>query len=146
MNWGNKIVLAFVAFIAVLVAMVYISVGTDFYLVEEDYYEKELAYESQMQRIRNHNALEEKPVFKVNRSDFKIEISFPGAIVDNMVAGTIMFYRPNTAKFDKEVTLEIGEDGKFLLDISKFPIGAWKAKINWADDAKEYYKEIAFVI
>lgn len=146
MNWGNKIVLAFAVFIAILVVMVYVSVSTEFYLVEENYYEKELDYESQIQRIRNHNALEEKPVFKVNRSGFIVEISFPGEIVESMVSGTVMFYRPNTAKFDKEVALKIGEDGKFSLDISKFPVGAWKIKINWTDDLKEYYKEIAFVI
>lgn len=146
MNWGNKIILSFAVFIVILVAMVYVSVGTEFYLVEENYYEQELDYESQIQRIRNHNALDQKPVFKVNRSDFRVELSFPGEIVESMVNGSVTFYRPNTAKYDKEVALEIDEDGKFWVDISKFPIGAWKIKINWADQVKEYYREIAFVI
>lgn len=146
MNWGNKIILAFAVFIAILVVMVYVSVNTEFNLVEENYYEKELAYESQIQRIRNHNALEEKPVFKVNRSDFKAEFSFPTEIMESMVNGTITFYRSSTAKYDQEITLELDEEGRFSVDISKFPIGAWKVKINWADALKEYYKEIDFVI
>ncbi|MFY0591106.1 FixH family protein [Roseivirga sp.] len=146
MNWGNKIVVAFVGFVGVLFTMVYISLNTNFNLVEEDYYAKELAYEDQIQRIRNHNNLVEKPTFNINRSAFQLELAFPDVLVQKVVEGKVIFYRPNTAIYDKELPLKFDENGKFLIDVSSFPIGAWKLKINWADKEKEYYKEIAFVI
>jgi len=146
MNWGNKIVLAFVGFVAILVTMVYISVSTEFNLVEEDYYNQELAYEEQIQRIKNHNALAEKPTFNVDRSNFLVQLAFPEALVNEMVDGTLLFYRSSTARFDKELPMKFDADGKLSIDISKFPIGAWKLKMSWSDKDKEYYKEIAFVI
>ncbi|OEJ99793.1 FixH family protein [Roseivirga misakiensis] len=146
MNWGNKIVVAFIGFVGVLFTMVYVSVNTDFNLVEEDYYEKELAYEDQIQRIKNHNELAQKPTFKINRSTFQVELAFPDQLVDSIVEGQVMFYRPNTDRYDKEIPLKFNEEGKLLIDVSTYPVGAWKLKINWSDREKEYYKEIAFVI
>lgn len=146
MNWGKKIILSFVVFIGLLFTLVYISVNTDFYLVEEDYYEQELAYEDQIQRIRNHDLLAEKPIFKIDRREFTAALTFPSDLVGNMVEGSVMFYRANTAKLDQEFTLAFNDEGEFVVDISKFAVGAWKLKIKWADSEKEYYREIAFVI
>ncbi len=146
MNWGNKIILAFIGFVGLIFVLVYVSVNTEFNLVEEDYYEKELAYESQMQRIRNHNALEVKPVFEIDRKAFLTRLTFPESIVKNMVNGKLTFYRANTTRHDKELKIEPDANGEFIIDISEFPVGAWKVKISWSDKEKEYYKEIAFVI
>lgn len=146
MNWGNKIVLAFVGFVALIFVLVYVSVNTEFNLVEENYYEQELAYESQIQRIKNHNALVDKPVFKINRKSFEATISFPVTLVESIREGRLNFYRSNTARLDKEFTIKFNDNGEFIVDISQFPVGAWKVKIQWNDGEKEYYKEIDFVI
>lgn len=146
MNWGKKIILSFVVFIGVLFTLVYISVNTDFYLVEEDYYAQELAYEDQIQRIKNHDSLADKPVFKIDRREFTAALTFPTELVGNMIEGSVLFYRSNTAELDKEFTLDFNEEGEFVVDISKFAVGAWKLKIKWSDSDKEYYKEVAFVI
>jgi hypothetical protein len=45
MNWGNKLILAFVVFAAGMAFMVYQAVNTDFELVEKDYYKQELRYQ-----------------------------------------------------------------------------------------------------
>lgn len=146
MNWGKKIILSFVLFIGLIFTLVYISVNTDFYLVEEDYYEQELAYEDQIQRIKNHDSLADKPIFKIDRREFTAALTFPSELVDQMVEGSILFYRSNSARLDKKFDLSLNEEGEFVVDISKFSVGAWKVKIKWADGQKEYYKEIAFVI
>ncbi|MBO3698195.1 FixH family protein [Roseivirga sp. E12] len=146
MNWGKKIILSFVVFIALIFTLVYVSVNTDFYLVEEDYYEQELAYEDQIQRIKNHDSLIEKPVFNIDRRAFTADLKFPIQLKKDMVEGKVLFYRSNSAKLDKEFELELNEAGEMIVDISRFAVGAWKVKIKWADGQKEYYKEIAFVI
>ncbi|OEK00164.1 hypothetical protein BFP97_00915 [Roseivirga sp. 4D4] len=146
MNWGKKIILSFVVFFIVLFTLVYVSVNTDFYLVEEDYYEQELAYEDQIQRIKNHDALAEKPVFEIDRRAFTAGLKFPTELTEDMLNGTVVFYRSNSAKLDREFELELNEAGEFVVDISRFAVGAWKMKINWTDGEKEYYKEVAFVI
>lgn len=146
MNWGRKIIMAFVGFIALIFTLVYVSVNTEFNLVEENYYEQELAYETQIQRIKNHEALEEKPVFKVNRKAFQAEFHFPQKLADTIKEGKVSFYRSSTARHDKDFKLTFDEHGRCIVDISKFPVGAWKVKLSWTDGEKEYYKEIPFVI
>ena len=146
MSWGNKILVSFIVFVGILFTMVYVSVNTEFNLVEENYYEQELAYEDQIQRIKNHDRLDEKPVFKLDRRNLKAALNFPPAVADALKEGTVHFYRSSTAKFDKTFELRLDENGQFQIDVSQFPIGAWKIKLNWNDSEKEYYKEIDFVI
>ena len=68
MNWGVKIVISFVFFIGLLFGLVYISMNQDISLVSENYYEQELAYEDQIQRIKNTNNLEEGLALKMVRN------------------------------------------------------------------------------
>ena len=146
MSWGNKILVSFIVFVGILFTMVYVSVNTEFNLVEENYYEQELAYESQIQRMKNHEGLAEKPAFKLDRRNLKAKLNFPKAVAEGMKEGSVLFYRSSTAKYDKTFDLKLDENGLFQVDISQFPIGAWKIKLNWKDADKEYYKEIDFVI
>lgn len=146
MNWGNRIILAFVLFFGVIFTMVYISINTEFSLVADNYYEQELAYEDQLDRIRNVNALEFKPEFSIDRTGLKVSLSFPEGVAQNIKSGKVKFYRSSSARHDKEVELKLNENNRFEQDISQFVVGAWKLQLYWTDGSKEYYQEIDFVI
>jgi len=146
MNWGTKIVISFVCFIALLVTMVYVSVSTDFYLVADNYYEQELEYEDQIQRMRNVNALAEKPDFKLIRNEGKGELTFPLALRDGMQEGKLSFFRPANARLDKAFDLAFDENGVQVFDMKGLATGAWRVKIQWKAKGKEYYKEVDIVI
>lgn len=146
MNWGNRILLAFVLFFGVIFTMVYISMNTEFSLVADNYYEQELAYEDQLNRIRNVNSLDEKPEFSIDRTGLKVALAFPASIADNIQEGKVKFYRASGSRHDKEIELKLNEANKFEQDISQFITGAWKLQLSWTDGDKEYYKEIDFVI
>lgn len=146
MNWGIKIVISFVCFIGLLVTLVYVSVSTDFYLVADDYYEQELAYEDQIQRIKNVNSLAEKPDFKLIRNEGKAELKFPISVMQAMEEGKISFFRSANASLDKEFDLVFDENGVQVFDMKKLASGAWKVKIEWKSKGTEYYQEINIVI
>ncbi|MBO6495641.1 MAG: FixH family protein [Roseivirga sp.] len=146
MNWGNRIIVAFVLFFGVLFTLVYISMNTEFSLVADNYYEQELAYEDQLTRIRNVNALDQKPEFSIDRTGLKVSLAFPEGVAQNIKEGKVKFYRSSSARHDKEMELELNETNKFEQDISEFVVGAWKLQLFWTDGNKEYYKEIDFVI
>ena len=146
MNWGKGIIVAFICFFAVIFTMAYVSMNTEFSLVADDYYEQELAYEDQIDRIRNVNSLLEKPEFSIDRTGLKVEIQFPQTIAEELKEGQVKFYRSSSARFDQELILELNADGKFVKDISAMITGAWKIQLFWSDGDKEYYKEIDFVI
>ena len=59
MNWGTKITLSFIAFVGIIITMVVISMRQDISLVAKDYYVQEIAYQDQIDRIRNNHDLGE---------------------------------------------------------------------------------------
>ncbi|WP_323757327.1 FixH family protein [Roseivirga sp.] len=146
MNWGAKIVISFVCFVGLLVTMVYVSVSTDFYLVADNYYEQELDYESQIQRMKNVNSLAEKPDFKLVRIESKAELRFPLSVMKAMEEGKISFFRSANARMDKEFDLVFDETGLQIFDTKKLASGAWKVKIEWKSKGTEYYQEFNIVI
>ncbi|MGW8122454.1 FixH family protein [Roseivirga echinicomitans] len=146
MNWGTKIVISFVCFVALLVTMVYVSVTTDFYLVADDYYEQELTYEDQIQRMKNVNGLAEKPNFTLVRNEGRAELRFPLSVMNAMDQGKISFFRSANARLDKEFDLVFDENGIQVFDMNQLANGAWKVKIEWKSKGTEYYQELNIVI
>ncbi|MFT6828423.1 MAG: hypothetical protein ACJAZV_001716 [Roseivirga sp.] len=146
MNWGHKIIVAYICFIGMIFTLVYISVNTDFYLVADNYYEQELAYEDQIQRIKNVNGLSEQPTFDLNRSEVSAELTFPSSIIESMKEGSVSFVRASNANLDQSFPLKLDENGKQKIDLKSFTTGAWKIKIEWKSAGREFYKEINIVI
>ena len=126
--------------------MVYISVNTEFSLVADNYYEQEINYESQLQRIRNYNALELKPEFNFDRNAHIISLAFDSELAESIKNGEVVFFRSSGAKFDKNFDLELNDNSAFEVDTKSFIKGAWTLQLKWADKDQEYYKEIKFVI
>ena len=52
MNWGNKIMLSFSVFVAIIITMVVVSMKQDVFLVSEDYYDKEVKYQNQIDKMK----------------------------------------------------------------------------------------------
>lgn len=146
MNWGKGIILAFVLFIGVIFTMVYISVNTEFSLVAENYYEQEIAYEDQIERIRNFNSLATQPEFKFDRNRGVISLDFDPGLAAALKEGTVKFFRASGAKYDRELPLKLNENHQFAVKSEALIRGAWTLQLSWSDGNKEFYKEIKFVI
>ena len=59
MNWGNKIILAFTLFVIFLGVLVYRSVNNNVQLVAPDYYEQELTYQHEIDKLKNEKELKQ---------------------------------------------------------------------------------------
>jgi len=146
MSWGNKIVIAFICFIGVISVMAYISVNQDVNLVAEDYYEEELAYEDQIQRIKNTNGLVNPIEFELNRQTLKAKFIYPQEIKKIFKKGSIQFFRDSDSALDREFEMSMGDDDFQEIAINGFRTGLWTIKIRWESDQKEYYKELSLVL
>ncbi len=143
MNWGNKIIVAFFLFTAMVVTMVVIAMKHDVGLVANDYYKDEIAYQQQIDRMTNYSQLTEKPQFKLKKNLNRIEVSFPEELLSDDLVGAYVFFRPSTNKLDREVAVRLDQFGKQNIDISNFAPGRWKLKLSWKHKQKEYFNEIA---
>lgn len=132
MHWGNKITLVFIGFVVLVITMVIFSMKQEFHMVEENYYEEEIAYQGKMDEIRNGH--DWKGLVSVKQEEGNLALQFEGA---EKVNGKIQFYRPADA--DLDFFVPISEE--LNIPIEKFKAGNWKVSFNWEADGKKYFKE-----
>lgn len=136
MNWGKSIVLAFVLFALFIGVLVTISVRQDVPLVSANYYEQELKYQEQIDRIKNTNDLPEKPVIEV--AGGALEVRYP--LMSEITAGELELFRPSDSKLDRKYSLTADATIQ-RIDLTGLPGGMYKARMRWAQNGKEYFLE-----
>ncbi len=141
MNWGVKITIAFVVFTLIMISMVMISIRQDVNLVAEDYYKQEIAYELQIERIKNTKKLASPPEIFFNKGINSIVVSFSSVLSKRIRSGEVLLYRPSDHKKDVKAQLILDDSNKLVISMIGREKGLWKIKLTWKDGEKEYYDE-----
>ncbi len=136
MNWGKGIFLFYSLFVVALLGVVYFSFTQDVNLVADDYYQQEIDYENQINRMRNTSALAQKPALEL-AGDF-VKLTFPP---NSSPSGYILFFHPAQASQDRKVAIALDSHHTQQIDFSSQKPGKWIAKLFWKDKDKEYYQE-----
>lgn len=138
MNWGKAIFIIFIVFFLGIGTMVYKSVTKNIDLVTDNYYEKELKYQEQIDKINNTNRLTEK--LKIDFDGSNVLITYPN-LPGKLITGEISFYKPSDAKSDFKIPVSAGNEMKQVIEAAKLSKGMWKVQVNWAMDGSEYFNE-----
>jgi len=138
MNWGNKVVLSFIAFVIIIVTMVVVSMKQDIFLVSEDYYDKEVKYQSQIDKMKL--ASSERATVTISKDSDKVQFDFS----DVPEKGEILFFRPSDAT--KDFKVEVMKEKRQSLLKDNLGKGYWKMKISWSANGNDYYTEKSIVI
>ncbi len=137
MNWGKSIVLAFVLFALFIGVLVTICLKQDIPLVATEYYQEELVYQQQLDRVNNANQLPEKPVIQVVGRSVEIEFS---RMVD-ISRAQLELFRPSDEKLDRHFNIDALGGDRQRIDVSDLAAGMYKARMRWTMEGKEYYLE-----
>lgn len=143
MNWGKKITIAYLGFVALIVTMVIISVRQKVDLVSADYYAKELNYQSDLNKLNNAKALSTQ--LKCVVVDNALQIHFPAEHSTSSISGKIFVYKPSDDKSDKTLNINT-TDGVQVIPTSNFSKGMYKIIVDWSADGKEFQAENVVVI
>lgn len=135
MNWGQSIVLAFVLFAVFIGSLVVVCLRQDVQLIAPDYYQQELVYQKQLERMNNANLLAVQPVLRVSTGWLSVEY----AMMADTQQGTLELFRPSDERFDRNFKLT-GEVEQ-RLDVRSLPPGLYKARLRWTMQGKEYFLE-----
>ena len=138
MNWGYKIVFSFGVFAAIIITMVVVSMRQSIFLVAPDYYDQEIKYQAQIDKMQATS--DSKASITIANSKDKIELEF-SVIPEN---GEILFFRPSDATLD--FTVAVLNEKVQSISKSKFNKGFWKMKISWKADGKGFYTEKTMII
>jgi len=141
-NWGTGLVIGmvlFIGFIMFFVVQILTDKKYDYDLVTEDYYQKELVYQKELDALENSNTLEHN--LKSKRTENGWEITFPEDIEYAGVSGTVLLYRPSSKALDFELPIEL-IDSTLLIPDGKMVGGKWITKVNWSYKGQNYlFKE-----
>jgi|WetSurMetagenome_2_1015567.scaffolds.fasta_scaffold47059_3 hypothetical protein len=144
LNWGKRIAVLYIGFVILVLAMVILAMTRKTELVSENYYEKEIKYQEQIDKEKRTNELNGK--VKIEYSGSYILIKFPSTYNLKNIKGTINFYRPSDESKDFKLNIEPDENGEQKVATTKLLKGLWKVKINWFLEEKEYYNESSVLI
>ena len=137
-NWGTGIVLAFIGFISFIMYFIItmnVDKKYDHDLVTEDYYAEELAYQEDIDKLKNSNDLTENVSFK--KSDKGLLISFPKNIDFNKISGKVFLYRPSNKQLDFDTAISLSKPYLLIPD-KRLVDGRWNIKIDWQYKGKSY--------
>jgi len=145
-QWPVGIAIIYTSFVLILVAFVIYSRYQQVDLVTDDYYDQEIKYQQQINRIDRARSLSEPVNWIFEKKNKSLMIRFPTEFDPGQVRGNILFFRPSDAKQDKLVALNLSSDGTQLISTENLTPGFWKIKIFWYVDKKDYYKEGILVV
>jgi hypothetical protein len=137
MNWGWKIAIVYISFAAMTVTFVVLASMKKVNLVEEDYYEKEIKYQDQIDRIKNTVASED--VFDILYTPTSQELSMQYSGAGTLV-GEIQFFRPSDEGQDMLVPLNLDQTGQQKFNTEKLLKGLWVVKVTWETEGTSFYK------
>ncbi|WP_046758997.1 FixH family protein [Kordia jejudonensis] len=142
-NWGTGIVLAFIGFISFIMFFVVRMNVQDKYdhdLVTESYYEAELVYQGDIDKLKNAQKLPENITWE--RISSGIVLKFPKALTQEKIKGKVFLYRPSGKQHDFEMHISLS-DHTLLIPDNRLLDGRWDIKVDWTYEDQAYlYKEV----
>jgi hypothetical protein len=142
--WPYGIIVTFALFFCGLAAVITIAVTHREYLVNDDYYEQEVGYQSRIDSTARARAVGATIIYDV--AGARVIIGIPPGPPAQKYAGKIQLYRPSAPALDREIPLETRNDGTQIVDASKLADGPWKVQVTWQADGQKYYLDRKIVI
>jgi len=143
--WPIAIIAFFIVFATFLATFVVWALGQKQDLVAENYYENEVRYQEQLDRLNRTQAQAGLNLVTFDATRNCIVITLPGAQTPG-TSGRIQLYRPSNARLDHEVPLAINAGGIQILDAKAMAAGLWKVRIQWSVNGQEFYFDQAVVV
>ncbi|RPI13830.1 MAG: cytochrome C oxidase Cbb3 [Ignavibacteriae bacterium] len=143
-SWGKGILIAIVIFIAGTFIMVGISMTKNVDLVANNYYEKEIKYQEQIDKLKKTGNLQENVNIDYNGS--VVNVKFPSNLDVSKITGEVKFYRPSDEKKDFIVPVSANINGIIAIPAEKLNKGLWKIQVSWNFNNENYFTEQSLMI
>ena len=142
MNWGYKIAVFFGAFVLITTGVTDYLMNQKVDVVTENYYEKELKYQEQLDKVARTRALKES--VEITNTGKELIIKFPNLPDKNQSKDLISLYRPSDDSKDVKIPILTDTSRTQVVSVDRLVKGYWKVKINWTSGGSEYYYESVF--
>ncbi|HNA94125.1 MAG TPA: FixH family protein [Saprospiraceae bacterium] len=144
MSWGYRIMIVYIVFIAMILGMVFVASKQTNEMQDENYYSKELVYQSVIDGKNNLNALADSVTLSNQPGSVKIKL--PLAASANITEGSVYFLCPSDEKKDLKDKLNVDANGEQSISRDKLKDGFYTIQISWKSNGKAYYSEQKFKV
>ncbi len=138
-NWGTGIVIVIILFVIGMSTLVYISVKQKINLVYQDYYPRELAHQTKIDKVNNSHLLTKS--VKISYQNGLIEVAFPSLFIFSEVKGEIQLYRPSDFEKDIFLAINLTAEGLQLIPTTQLDRGKYVVQVDWTYQDKPYFFE-----
>ena len=143
MSWGYRLLLIFLAFAGMIGYLVYRSFGTNFELVEKEYYKSELKYQNVIDGENNAAMLSSPP--ELHQNGKQLTLQLPAEMQHQTLSGVVLFYCAYEAKNDRAFPLLADKGAQQTFEPTVLP-GNYTVKISWIANGKSYYAEKKLIV
>jgi hypothetical protein len=144
--WPLGIIVTCASFVVGTAALIVVACFQKEDLVSKDYYEQELRYQGQIDRVERTRRQASDAKVDYDAAQQRIIVSLPAGQSRGNVSGSIELYRPSAAGMDRAVKLEPDAHGIQRLDAAGLAPGLWKVRVTWTADKQNYYLEQKVVL
>ena len=144
--WPFAVVGFFVLFTTFTVGLVAFSTWHRVDLVTPDYYEQEMRFQEQINRVHRTATLHKDVSIQLEEPTQHLLIILPAANAAQPLKGSVAFYRPSQAVLDRRFPLLLDSTGRQELDMSGFEAGLWRVCVNWTAGQEEFYRDENIVV
>ena len=135
-NWGTKLVFFALLFMIFIIVLVVRIMRTDVPMVEDNYYEKGLNYQEEINNSGHTDTMVQFKVFK-DDSGFQ-QLHVLNVSSNDIPNGKLTFYRPSNDKEDAEADVSIPSKKVFQFPLHTLNTGKWTLKFTWTSEGKRY--------
>jgi hypothetical protein len=138
LNWGYKIALFYMVFVAGIIFLVVQSSRQRIDLVTADYYGEEIRYQERINETKRADALSAS--VDVTVAQDILTLTFPTEFRGKKIEGTVTLYCP--ADEQKDIVRTISTDNnKMKISLPEQNKGLHQLKVKWKVDGLAYYFE-----
>lgn len=139
MNFGGKIVVLYLSFVALILTLVFMSYGQKVELVSTDYYAQEINFQQKINATNNEKSLAGESITH-SMNDNSIVLKIDSTLLSNDFKGTVTFFRPSDSSKDIQLKMNFVNNEQ-IIDSKELIHGAYKLQLSWTSNQKNYFKE-----
>jgi hypothetical protein len=115
-------------------------------LVAADYYEQEVRYQKQMDRLQQTRQNARLASVSYDPSARSIRIALQPNHSGSKALGAIQLYRPSSMNLDQQIDLATDVSGVQQIDAGSLAPGLWKVRVSWSVDKQDYFVDQKVVV
>ena len=144
--WPAAIIGFFAVFISLAILFIVFAVRQRVDLVRADYYEDEMSYQRQIDRLQRTRPVQSEVGIAYDAVRQRLEVTLPPAHAEARVSGSIHLYRPSDAGLDREMELTAEASGSYLVGVANLKAGLWRVRLHWNANGEEYFFDQSIIV